>query len=154
MYNYHCNYIFKKHNKQAIILFIYTYSFTYHIPTKNVYGHTKLHSTHFDFSDYSTTYPPYFVLNKKYLGNSKLRINSFTVYRIKVKNVLTYLITIVHNDVFHEFMQITFSPKHIFEKVINQYLNLLLIVFRPLLFRYKFGFLYHNQNSINQLHIL
>ena len=73
MYDFHYNYIKKKHNNRARLLFINTDSLTYQIEAEDVYNDFWNDKDMFDNSDYPESSPYYCNANKKIIGkfNSK-----------------------------------------------------------------------------------
>lgn len=71
MYDFHYNYIKKKYNKKAQLLFTDTDSLTYEIQTKDVYKDFWKDKDKFDNSDYPEDSPFYDKTNKKVIGKFK-----------------------------------------------------------------------------------
>ena len=71
MYDFHYNYIEKKYNDRAKLLFTYTDSLTYEIETNNAYNDFWTDKDAFDNSDYPESSPYYCNTNKKVIGKLK-----------------------------------------------------------------------------------
>ena len=71
MYDFHYNYIKKKYNNRARLLFTYTDSLTYGIEAEDVYKDFWNDKDMFDNSDYSESSPYYCNVNKKIIGKFK-----------------------------------------------------------------------------------
>ena len=71
MYDFHHNYIKKKYNNRARLLFTDTDSFTYEIEAEDVYKAFWNDKDMFDNSDYLESSPYYCNVNKKILGKFK-----------------------------------------------------------------------------------
>lgn len=71
MYQFHYNFIKKKYQDKATLLFTDTDSLTYHIITEDIYKDMKQHSNMFDFSDYPNNHPLHSDKNKKIIGKFK-----------------------------------------------------------------------------------
>ena len=68
MYDFHYNYIKKKYNNRAKLLFTYTDSLTYEIEAEDVYKDFWNDKDMFDNSDYLESSPYYCNVNKKIIG--------------------------------------------------------------------------------------
>ena len=71
MYDFHYNYIKRKYNERAKLLFTDTDSLCYHIATDDVYEDFDLDRELFDNSDYNEKSKFYFNWNKKVIGKFK-----------------------------------------------------------------------------------
>ena len=71
MYDFHYNYIKKKYNNRARLLFTDTDSLTYEIEAKDVYKYFWNDKDMFDNSDYPESSPYYCNVNKKIIGKFK-----------------------------------------------------------------------------------
>ena len=71
MYDFHYNYIKKKHNNRARLLFTDTDSLTYEIEAEDVYMDFWNDKDMFDNSDYPESSPYYCNVNKKIIGKFK-----------------------------------------------------------------------------------
>ena len=71
MYDFHYNYIKKKYNNRARLLFTYTDSLTYEIEAEDVYKDFWNDKDMFDNSDYPESSPYYCNANKKIIGKFK-----------------------------------------------------------------------------------
>ena len=71
MYDFHCNYIKKKYNNRARLLFSNTDSLTYEIEAEDLYKDFWNDKDMFDNSDYSESSPYQRNVNKKIIGKSK-----------------------------------------------------------------------------------
>ena len=71
MYDFHYNYIKKKYNDKARLLFTDTDSLTYEIKAKDVYKDFWNDKDMFDNSDYPESSPYYCNANKKVIGKFK-----------------------------------------------------------------------------------
>ena len=71
MYNFHHNYIKKKYNNRARLLFTDTDSLTYEIEAEDIYKDFWNDKDMFDNSDYPESSPYYFNVNKKIIGKFK-----------------------------------------------------------------------------------
>ena len=71
MYDFHYNYIKKKYNDRAKLLFTDTDSLTYEIETVDAYKDFWTHKDMFDNSDYPENSPYYCNTNKKIIGKFK-----------------------------------------------------------------------------------
>ena len=71
MYDFHYNYIKKKYNNRARLLFTDTDSLTYEIEAENVYKDFWNDKDMFDNSDYPESSPYYCNVNKKIIGKFK-----------------------------------------------------------------------------------
>ena len=71
MYDFHYNYIKKKYNDRAKLLFTDTDSLTYEIETVDVYKDFWTDKDMFDSSDYPENSPYYYNTNKKIIGKFK-----------------------------------------------------------------------------------
>ena len=71
MYDFHCNYIKKKYNDKATLLFTDTDSLTYEIETDDVYKDFWNNRNKFDNSDYHENSPLLDKANKKVIGKFK-----------------------------------------------------------------------------------
>ena len=71
MYDFHYNYIKRKYNNKAKLLFTDTDSFTYEITAEDVYNDFWNDKNKFDNSDYSENSPFYDKTNKKVIGKFK-----------------------------------------------------------------------------------
>ena len=71
MYNFHYNYIKKKYNNRARLLFTDMDSLTYEIEAEDVYKNFWNYKDMFDNSDYPESSPYYCNVNKKIIGNFK-----------------------------------------------------------------------------------
>ena len=71
MYNFHYNYIKKKYNNRARLLFTDTDSLTYEIEAEDVYKDFWNDKDMFDNSDYPESSPYYCNVNKKIIGKFK-----------------------------------------------------------------------------------
>ena len=71
MYDFHYNYIKKKYNDRAKLLFTDTYSLTYEIETVDAYKDFWTDKGMFDNSDYPENSPYYCNTNKKVIGKFK-----------------------------------------------------------------------------------
>ena len=74
MYNFHYNYIKKKYNNRARLLFTNTDSLTYEIEAEDIYKDFWNDKDMFDNSDYLESSPYYCNVNKKSLGNSRTKL--------------------------------------------------------------------------------
>ena len=74
MYDFHYNYIKKKYNNRARLLFTYTDSLTYEIEAEDVHNDFWNDKDMFDNSDYSESSPYYCNVNKKSLENSRMKL--------------------------------------------------------------------------------
>ena len=86
MYDFHYNYIKKKYNDRAKLLFTDTDSLTYEIETNNAYNDFWTDKDAFDNSDYPESSPYYCNTNKKVIGKFKdeacrMPITEFVVRR-------------------------------------------------------------------------
>ena len=71
MYDFHYNYIKKKYNNRAKLLFTYTDSLTYEIEAEDVYKDFWNDKDMFNNSNYPESSPYYCNANKKSLENSR-----------------------------------------------------------------------------------
>ena len=71
MYDFHCNYIKKKYNNRARLLFTDTDSLTYQIEAEDVYKDFWKDKDMFNNSDYLESSPNYCNVNKKIIGKFK-----------------------------------------------------------------------------------
>ena len=71
MYDFHCNYMKKKYNNRAKLLFTDTDSLTYEIEAEDVYKDFWNDKDMFDNSDYPESSPYYCNVNKKIIGKFK-----------------------------------------------------------------------------------
>ena len=71
MYDFHYNYIKKKYNNRARLLFTDTDSLTYEIEAEDVYKDFWNDKDMFDNSDYPESSPYYYNVNKKIIGKFK-----------------------------------------------------------------------------------
>ena len=71
MYDFHYNYIKKKYNNRARLLFTYTDSLTYEIEAEDVYKDFWNDKDMFDNNDYLEISPYYCNVNKKIIGKFK-----------------------------------------------------------------------------------
>ena len=71
MYDFHYNYIKKKYNNRARLLFTNTDSLTYEIETEDIYKDFSNDKDMFDNSDYLESSPYYCNVNKKIIGKFK-----------------------------------------------------------------------------------
>ena len=71
MYDFHYNYIKKKHNNRARLLFTDMDSLTYEIEAEDVYKNFWNDKDIFDNSDYLESSPYYCNVNKKIIGKFK-----------------------------------------------------------------------------------
>ena len=71
MYNFHYNYIKKKYNNRARLLFTDTDSLTYEIEAEDIYKDFWYDKDMFDNSDYPESSPYYCNVNKKIIGKFK-----------------------------------------------------------------------------------
>ena len=74
MYDFHYNYIKKKYNNRARLLFTDTDSLTYEIEAEDVYKDFWNDKDVFDNSDYPKSSPYYCNVDKKSLGNSRMKL--------------------------------------------------------------------------------
>ena len=74
MYNFHYNYIKKKYNNRARLLFTDTDSLAYEIKAEDVYKDLWNDKDMFDNSDYLESSPYYCNVNKKSLENSRMKL--------------------------------------------------------------------------------
>ena len=74
MYDFHYNYIKKKYNNRAKLLFTNTDSLTYEIEAEDVYSDFWNDKDMFDNSDYLESSPYYCNVNKKSLENSRTKL--------------------------------------------------------------------------------
>ena len=74
MYDFHYNYIKKKYNNRARLLFTDTDSLTYEIEAEDVYKDFWNDKDMFDNSDYPESSPYYCNVNKKSLENSRTKL--------------------------------------------------------------------------------
>ena len=74
MYDFHYNYIKKKYNNRARLLFTDTDSLTYEIEAEDVYKDFWDDKDMFDNSDYPEISPYYCNVNKKSLENSRTKL--------------------------------------------------------------------------------
>ena len=74
MYDFHYNYIKKKYNNRARLLFTDTDSLTYEIEAEDVYNDFWNDKDMFDNSDYPESSPYYCNVNKKSLENSRMKL--------------------------------------------------------------------------------
>ena len=74
MYDFHYNYIKKKYNNRARLLFTDTDSLTYEIDAENVYKDFWNDKDMFENSDYPENSPYYCNVNKKSLENSRTKL--------------------------------------------------------------------------------
>ena len=74
MYDFHYNYIKKKYNNRARLLFTDTDSLTYEIEAEDVYKGFWNDKEMFDNSDYPESSPYYCNVNKKIIGNSRTKL--------------------------------------------------------------------------------
>ena len=74
MYNFHHNYIKKKYNNRARLLFIDRDSLTYEIEAEDIYKDFWNDKDMFDNSDYPESSPCYCNVNKKSLENSRTQL--------------------------------------------------------------------------------
>ena len=77
MYDFHYNYIKKKYNNRAKLLFTDTDSLTYEIETVDAYKDFWTDKDMFDNSDYPESTPYYCNANKKIIGNSRTKLVAF-----------------------------------------------------------------------------
>ena len=86
MYDFHYNYIKKKYNNRARLLFTNMDSLTYEIEAEDVYKDFWNDKDMFDNSDYLESSPYYCNANKKALENSRMKLvasrslNSLVLY--------------------------------------------------------------------------
>ena len=73
MYDFHCNFIKKKYNNRARLLFTDTNSLTYEIEAEDVYKDFRNDRDMLDNSDYPESSPYYCNVNKKSLENSRTK---------------------------------------------------------------------------------
>ena len=71
MYDFHYNYIKKKYNNRARLLFTDTDSWTYEIESEDIYKDFWNDKDMFDNSDYPESSPYYYNVNKKIIGKFK-----------------------------------------------------------------------------------
>ena len=93
MYDFHYNYIKKKYNDKAKLLFTDTDSLTYEIEIEDVYKDFWSDKDKFDNSEYPENSPYFDKLNKKAIGKFKdevsgIPINKFIGLRSKVYSYL------------------------------------------------------------------
>ena len=93
-YNFHYNYIKKKYNDEAKLLFTDTDSLTYEIKTNDVYKDVWSDKDKFDNSQYPENSPYFNKSNKKVIGKFKdevsgIPINEFIGLRSKMYSYLT-----------------------------------------------------------------
>ena len=74
MYDFHYNYIKKKYNSRARLLFTDTDSLTYKIEAEDIYMDCWTDKNMFDNSDYPESSPYYCNVNKKSLENSRTKL--------------------------------------------------------------------------------
>ena len=74
MYDFHYNYIKKKYNDRARLLFTDTDSLTYEIEAEDVYKDFCNDKDMFDNSDYPESSPYYYNANKRSLENSRTKL--------------------------------------------------------------------------------
>ena len=74
MYDFHYNYIKKKYNNRAILLFTDMDSLTYEIEAEDVYKDFWNDKDMFNNSDYPESSPYYCNANKKIIGNSRTKL--------------------------------------------------------------------------------
>ena len=77
MYDFHYNYIKKKYNDKAKLLFTGTDSLRYEIETEDVYKDFWSDKDKFDNSEYPENSPYFDKLNKKLLESSKMKYQEF-----------------------------------------------------------------------------
>ena len=74
MYDFHYNYIKKKYNNRARLLFTDTDSLTYEMEAEDVYKDFWNDKDMFDNSDYPESSPYYCNVNKRSLENSRMKL--------------------------------------------------------------------------------
>ena len=74
MYDFHYNYIKKKYNNSARLLFTDTDSLTYEIEVEDIYKDFWNDKDMFDNSDYPESSPYYCNVNKKIIGKSRTKL--------------------------------------------------------------------------------
>ena len=74
MYDFHYDYIKKKYNNRARLVFTDTDSSTYEIEAEDVYKDFWNDKDMFDNSDYPESSPYYCNVNKKIIGNSRTKL--------------------------------------------------------------------------------
>ena len=77
MYNFHNNYIKKKYNDKAKLLFTDTHSLTYEIETGDAYKDVWSDKNKFDNSECPENSPYFDTSNKKELESSKMKYQEF-----------------------------------------------------------------------------
>ena len=112
MYDFHYNYIKKKYNNRARLLFTNTDSLTYEIEAKDVYKDFWNDKDMFDNSDYPESSPYYCNVNKKSLENSRTKLVAFRSLNSLVLSLRCVLLSkimkkgikknIIKNNIKHE----------------------------------------------------
>ena len=74
MYDFHYNYIKKKYNNRARLLFTDTDSLTYEIEAEDIYNDFWNDKDMFGDSDYPESSPYYYNVNKKIMENSRTKL--------------------------------------------------------------------------------
>ena len=93
MYNFHYNYIKKKYNNRARLLFTDTDSLTYEIEAEDVYNDFWNDKDMFDNSDYPESSPYYCNVNKKSLENSRRKLVAFRSLNLLVLSLRCILMS-------------------------------------------------------------
>ena len=142
MYDFHCNYLKKKYNNRARLLFTDTDSLTYETEAEDVYKDFWNNKDMFDNSDYPESSPYHCNVNKKIVGKFKdeacrIRITEFIGLKSKmysyvkeiekdgrtakgiIKNVIKnnikhedYKNTLINNEQMHHKMKTIRSQRH------------------------------------------
>ena len=137
MYDFHYNYIKKKYNNRARLLFTDTDSLTYEIEAEDVYKDFWNDKDMFDNSDYPESSPYYCNVNKKFIGKFKdeacgIPITEFIGLKSKmysyvkdnekggrtaikknvIKNNISHKNTLMNNEQMHHKMRTIRSQRH------------------------------------------